>query len=230
MKIRISTLVLLFIVILSAVFVAGRVSVHPKVDRLSTALKSMNDSIAYKDIIIDGLTQRVAQKDALVLTYKEALNAEIISKEEMRRMHIRELNSKTSLIAELNSKLDSISHTGQVVYDTIYIKDTLSLVPSIRLPFTFSKTTPYTSLKGSFNREGILSAEIGMKAPLDIYVGLAKKTKDTKVSVTSPNPDLNVVYINSLKVVEPDKKWYQREILGDAAKVGLGILIGRATK
>jgi outer membrane murein-binding lipoprotein Lpp len=230
MKIRISTLVLLCAVILSAVFVAGRVSVHPKVDRLSTALKSMNDSIAYKDIIIDGLTQRVAQKDALVLTYKEALNAEIISKEEMRRMHIRELNSKTSLIAELNSKLDSISHTGQVVYDTIYIKDTLSLVPSIRLPFTFSKVTAYTSLKGSFNREGIMSAEVSVKAPLDIYVGLAKKTKDTKVSVTSPNPDLNVVYINSLKVVEPDKKWYQREILGDAAKVGLGILIGRATK
>jgi hypothetical protein len=230
MKIRISTLVLLCAVILSAVYFVGVVSVHPKVKRLSTAIKALNDTLSYKDIIIDGVTQKLAQKDALVLTYKEALHAEIIGRDEMRRMHIKELNSKTSLIAELYGKLDSISHTGVIVYDTLYIKDTLTLVPSIRLPFTFSKTTPYTSLKGSFNREGILSAEIGMKAPLDIYVGLAKKTKDTKVSVTSPNPDLNVVYINSLKVVEPDKKWYQREILGDAAKVGLGILIGRATK
>lgn len=230
MKIKISTLILIVVVVLSASYFAGRVSVHPKIDRLSTALKSMNDTLSYKSIVVDGLRQKVAQKDALVLTYKEALHAEIINREEMRRMHIKELNSKTSLIAELNSRLDSISHTGTVVYDTVYVKDTLTLVPSIRLPFTFSKVTPYTSLKGSFSREGILSAEVGMKAPLDIYVGLARRSEDTKVSVTSPNPDLNVVYINSLKVVKPDKKWYQREILGDAAKVGLGILIGRATK
>ena len=230
MKIKISTIIVVVIVVLIAVYFAGRISVHPKVDRLSTALKSLQNELSYKDIVIDGMGQKVAQRDALVLTYKEALNAEIINKEEMRRMHIKELNSKTSLITELNSRLDSISHTGIVVYDTVYVKDTLTLVPSIRLPFTFSKTTLYTSLKGEFNREGILSAEIGMKAPLDIYVGLAKKTKDVKVSVTSPNPDLNVVYINSLQVVKPDKKWYERTVLGDAAKVGFGILIGRAIK
>ena len=230
MKIKINTLIAVVIVVLIAVYFAGRISVHPTVDRLSTALKSMQDTLSYKDIVVDGLRQKVAQKDALVLTYKEALHAEIISKEEMRRMHIKELNSKTSLIAELYGKLDSISHTGVIVYDTLYIKDTLTLVPSIRLPFTFSKVTPYTSLKGSFNREGILSAEIGMKAPLDIYVGLDKKSKVIEAKVTSINPDLNVVYINSLKVVKPDKKWYERTVLGDAAKVGLGILIGRAIK
>ena len=230
MKIKISTLIAVVIVVLIAVYFAGRVSVHPKVDRLSTALKSMQDTLSYKDIVVDGLRQKVAQKDALVLTYKEALHAEIIGRDEMRRMHIKELNSKTSLIAELYGKLDSIAHTGVIVYDTLYIKDTLTLIPSIRLPFTFSKVTAYTSLKGSFNREGILSAEIGMKAPLDIYVGLDKKSKVIEAKVTSINPDLNVVYINSLQVVKPDKKWYERTVLGDAAKVGLGILIGRAIK
>jgi hypothetical protein len=63
-----------------------------------------------------------------------------------------------------------------------------------------------------------------------VYVGLAKKTKDTKVVVTSPNPDLTVININSLQVVEPSKKWWERQIVGDVLKVGVGILIGRGTK
>ena len=75
-----------------------------------------------------------------------------------------------------------------------------------------------------------MSAVITSKAPLDVYVGLAKKTKDTKVVITSPNPDLKVVYINSLQVVEPSKHWWERQIVGDVLKVGAGILIGRGTK
>lgn len=230
MKIKISTLVIVAACVLSAVYITGRVSAHPKIKRLSTALETLNDKIAYKDIVIDGLSQTVAQKDALVLTYREALDAEIISKEEMRRLHLRELNSKTTLITQLKTTLDSIKHTGVIVYDTLYVKDTLAVVPSIRLPFDFEKKTKYTTLTGGFNLQGVMSAKVETSVPLDVYVGIQKGSHDATVMVKSENPDLKTVYISSLVVEAPPKRWYERQIIGDVLKVGAGILIGRATK
>jgi hypothetical protein len=230
MKIPIKYLVLIAACILSLFLYLGGVKPRQDAKRLSEALKSLTDTIEYKQAVIDGLKVSVAEKDVTILTTKEALLMEMISKDALKALHFRELKSKTAIIAELTSKLDSISHTGVIIYDTIRIKDTLSIVPSIRLPFTFSHTTTYSSLSGGFSREGVMSATITSQAPLDVYVGLAKKTKDTKVVITSPNPDLKVVYINSLQVVEPSKHWWERQIVGDVLKVGAGVLIGRGTK
>lgn len=230
MKIPIKYVLLALIVILSMVYYAGRVSVHPKIDRLSTALKSMNDSIAYKDIVINGYKATVAEKDALVLTYKEALEAEMISRAEMRRMHIKELKSKTSVISRLETTLDSIRHTGVVVYDTIVIKDSVVSVPSIRLPFDFEKKTQYTTLTGSFNQEGIMSAKVETSVPLDIYVGIKRGSKDATVMVGSKNPDLRTVYISSLSIAPPDKRWYERPLVQGAMYFGVGYVVGRNLK
>ena len=229
MRIPIKYLLLIIVVVLSGFYIAGGVRPRSEVKRLRNALTACQKETAYKDIVIDGLQYEVASQSAMALTMREARDAAIISKEEMRKLHIKELQSKTSLIARLETKLDSIIHTGTVVYDTVIVKEEISGVPYIRLPFDFEKKTTYTTLTGRFNREGVMSASVSTDVPLNVYIGLAKKSQDTQVSVTTPNPDVKVVYLNTVQIADRPE-WKGWKWISDIGKVGIGFAIGRATK
>ena len=230
MKIRNIYLIGFLLLLCGIIYLSGRLSTREERNRLIDALSASQAQIEYKDTEIAGLRVSVAQTQAMLLTTREALKAEVVSKEELRKLHIRQLNSKTSLILKLEKQLDSIQHTGQIQYDTIYVGVDTIVQPSIVLPFEFGKRTEYTTLTGRFNREGLLSASVETEVPLDIYIGLARRPSENRVIVTTPNPDVTTTHLRSIQIVQPEKRWYERGWVSTTLKVGAGIAIGRATR
>jgi hypothetical protein len=229
MKIDIKLAVGLIILALFASSWLGGLKPRQDRDRLNQEVISLQDTIEHRDVTIKGYRLSLARKDAVILTQREAIAAGLIEREELRKLNIKHLNSVTRLEARVDRLLDSIQHNGEIIYvtDTLYVGDTK---PCIALPFDFNKKTEYLTLTGNFSSTGVMSAKVEVIAPLDIYIGLSRKTRDTEVKVTSPNPDLTVVRLNSVQIVKPTQRWWQRDWV---QKIGIGLAgygLGQMTK
>lgn len=180
--------------------------------KTSTAnLIAARDSIDRYVIEINGLRQTVSEKDALVLSEKEAKEAAILERDRLKALHIKEVVTNTELQGTIKILRDSLKlKPGTVI---ITVKDTSGISRDyVRIPFTLLDIKePYLNLNAGMNANR--TAYFGMSVPVSgtMTIGYKKagflKTKPVGI-FTSPNPYLQINNMDIL-IVQERKKWYQ---------------------
>lgn len=218
MKVNRSVLILGILGLLVGLFFAGRLSTRQERLALQSQTSQSKDSITYFKAKINGLTYDVAQKNSIITTQRQAIDAGLISKEEMRKLYLKTIEYKLKLESRIEVLLDSIKNDATVIYVPIS-GDT---VPCAVLPFTFEKKNEFISLNGvadvsKFENKNLvvsakgndklnLSMDLTMPISLDVVIGTKRKGLPI-VSVLEKSPYVTITGINSVKIVE-NKKWY----------------------
>lgn len=189
-----------------------------KADRASTdMINTLNGLIKEYVIDIDGLKKQVSEKDQLILTQNQAIDAHLIEKSELKKLYFKSVNEVTSLKAQISILKDSLSHTG--VITIIEPCDSVGYsYPVIKLPFTFKDGNEDYTLSGGFSETGIMNINLNVPLVLDIWTGIDKVSKDYKVVVTTPSKVVKITELRSVKLDLPKvKRW------GIGASAGYGI-------
>lgn len=180
-------------------------------------IEVLNGLIKEYVIDINGLKKQVSEKDQLILTQNQAIDAHLIEKSELKKLHFKAVNEVTSLKAQIAILKDSLSHTG--VITIIEPCDSVGYsYPVIKLPFVFKDGNKHYTLSGAFSETGVMSIDLNVPVGLSVYTGKDKKTKDYKVVVTSSNPYVKITELESVKLDIPKQKR-----IGFGAQAGYGI-------
>lgn len=185
-----------------------------KLQKVNVAnVAAMNDTISHYKTKIAGIETFIAERDAIILTQKEAIKAGLISKEELKKLNISQAAEITKLKAKIEVIRDSVEHNGQIVV----IRDTAFITPknAIILPFSFSDSTKFVSLRGRFSDAGKLSYTFSSKIDLNLYVGFEKRK--LKAVATTTNP---YIFISDMVTVKTDIKPQKRFNVGLFAGYG----------
>lgn len=179
-------------------------------------LEVLNGLIKEYVIDINGLKKQVSEKDQLILTQNQAIDAHLIEKSELKKLHFKAVNEVTRLKAQIAILQDSIAHTGTVVI--VEPCDSIGLsYPVIKIPFTFKEVNEYYTLSGGFSEVGIMDIDLSVPISLSVWTGIEKGSKDYKAVVTTTNPYVKITGLESVKLDLPKPK-----------RVGLGISTGYA--
>lgn len=185
-----------------------------KLQKLNVAnVAAMNDTISHYKTKIAGIETFVAERDAIILSQKEAIKAGLLSKEELKKLNISQANEISRLKAKIEVIRDSVEHNGQIVV----IRDTAFLTPknAIILPFSFSDSTKFVSLRGRFSDAGKFSYTFSSTIDLNLYLSFEKRKLKAVVTTTNPH-----IFISDMVTVKTDIKPPKRFNLGLFAGYG----------
>jgi hypothetical protein len=178
----------------------------------STAnLIAVRDSVDNYIIEVNGLKLAVSEKDAVILSEKEAKEAAILEAKRLKALHIKEVVTNTELQGTIKILRDSLKlKPGTII---VTIKDTTGISHDyVKIPFTLLDIKePYLTLNAGMNVNR--TAYFGLSVPVSgtMTIGYKKsgflKTKPVGV-FTSENPYLHIDNMDIL-IVQERKKWYQ---------------------
>ena len=217
--VKTKTIVCVLCVLFIGVFISGWGLGRKKGDSVNMeAIQALKDQIKHYVIRIGNDSVYISSKEQEILTQKEAIRQGEITREELRKLNLKQANEITRLKLRVDTLLEDVSHNGTI----ITVHDTITLKPNncMLLPFSFSKKDPWLNLTGSFNSQGILDISIKMDMFIDLWAGIDKKTKKPTAVLTSKNPYINTLSISSIKLDMPKKKYYG---IGVCAGYGLDL-------
>lgn len=175
---------------------------------LTPVLNAFTDTIKRYTIEINDQKTYVTEREQEVKTLREALKAGEISREELRKLNIKYLNELTRLKIAIDTLLSNVSHNGQVVtlHDTVTINNNKK---AIILPFSFYRADQWLdSLKGNFDKNGVLSVKLRLNLDLNIWSVVQKGSKTPSVFVTTTCPYVGIMKIDSKELdILKDKRW-----------------------
>lgn len=205
---------------LTAIFVFGYISGKKRGDRASQAvISSLNNTLSTYSTTLNKTKVTVAQKEQVILTQREALKQDSLTREELRKLNIKQATEITRLKFRVDTLLEDVNNSGGV----ITIHDTITLKPTnyIKLPFVVTKNDKWLSLKDSTDTKGKTFISLGFQTSADLYVGIDKTTNKYTATVVTDDPYFSVVSINSVKMDTPKDKRY-----GIGLQGGYGVMFG----
>ena len=160
-------------------------------------IKALRDTVIQYKTKIKGLQTLVFEKNALIMDKNNALRANLIEKEELRKLHFKSLSEVTRLTSYIRLLRDSVTTDAVIVY--------VDSSKTLKLPFKFADKNEYLSLNGSFDYNGTMRYSLEMPVKLDIYVGISKDNS-YKSTVTTTNPYVKIEDIVTVKMDTQKKK------------------------
>jgi hypothetical protein len=166
--------VLLCFAVLLAIFALGWYLGHAKGDRSNSAVvASLNNKINSYSIMLDDAKKYVTEKEQIITTQKEAIKAGELTREEMRKLNMKNVQEITRLNMRIDTLLHIPSSSGVVYVDTCTNKPK----PALLLPFTWSKTDQWLSLKDSCDIKGVNHVSLNMDVPIKLFGAVDKDTR-----------------------------------------------------
>lgn len=210
--------------LLAGSFFLGRVSTKKERSQLLENLAASRDSVKHLVVEIDGKKIEIAEKDALVLSQKEAIKAHIIEKEWLRALHIKELTANAELKGQLKQARDSIDLVPGT--EIITVKDTSGLSKSyVKIPFKLlDEKNKYLTLEAGMkeNKKAYYNLEIPFEGTMTIGYKKDGFLKKKPVGIfKSENPYL-IINDMSVLIIEEKKTVFQK----DWFQFGVGVLAG----
>ena len=160
-------------------------------------IKALTDTVTQYKTKIKGLQTLVFEKNALIMDKNNALRANLIEKEELRKLHFKSLSEVTRLTSYIRLLRDSVTTDAVIVY--------VDSSKTLKLPFKFADKNEYLNLNGSFDYNGTMRYSLEMPVKLDIYVGISKDNS-YKSTVTTTNPYVKIEDIVTVKMDTQKKK------------------------
>jgi hypothetical protein len=216
-QIKTRTIVISVLIALAVCFIGGWLLGRFARNNVATQIiNGQNDIIRTYSYEIGGLQKQAYEKDALIMSQKQAIQAGLILKEELRLLKITHATEVTHFESTINILLDSIKHNGSIVITPCPPDENH---PVLYLPLIFREQNDYLNLKGEFDENGKLSMEIKIPLNVDVITGYDRKAKVYKTVVGSDNPYLGVIAIQSVKL---DLRKPRRWGVGPFAGYGMG--------
>lgn len=193
-------------------FIAGKCSTKAERQQAISNISALNSDIKESAVTIEGLKNTVYEKDAVILSQKDAIEAGIIERERLKKLHLSELITNTELTGTIKILRDSLKLPAIPIFITI--KDTSGVTRDyIRIPFELLKIADkHVSLNAGMNLNKTAYYNLSVPFSGTVSVGYVKDGLFKKVPrgiFTSDNPYLKIDDMNVLIVQEP-KKWYER--------------------
>jgi hypothetical protein len=233
MKIKTKYLLSGIFLAICGLLVIGYIIGHERgVNASQPLISSLNSQISTYSMMLDGEKKFVTQKEQEILTLKQAIKNGDISKEELRKLHLKDLSEISRLELQVDTLLTNISHNGQII--TILNsritnqngnQDTISRYNAIRLPFSFDQKDKWLNLSGIFNSIGKMNIDIKLNFNADLLIGIDKTTKKNTAILTTDCPYIKTVSFNSVKMDTPKEKHY-----GIGIFMGYGFNLGSTVK
>ena len=226
MKLNIPTryLILALIIVLSGLFFYGWHLGHKKAESaLNPLITSQNEEIRRYMAEIDDKTTYIASREQKILSQRQAIRDGEITREELRKLNLRQANEISKLKFRIDTLLDDVANSGGV----IIIHDTITNEPKnyVKLPFVVTKDDQWLSLKDSTDISGKTYIALSMEVGVDVITGTEKKTKTPIISIKTDNPYINVIGIRSYKTdTNKPNKW------GIGAQIGYGFILSDPVK
>jgi len=182
------------------------------------SLKGLNETMS---TLITSQGRKIAQQDQHIFTLDEARKAGLITIEELK---MNNLKSATTII-RLENKIKrlelELSYTTkpEVIYDTIYVKDTSYVASYLRVPLGFKFNDPWTDISGVVKTTGVTIDSISMLSKGTIMMGYSRgyfrKSKPI-ISYADENPYVTTTSMQNVVIVQqpPFYKrpmWYRME-------------------
>lgn len=150
--------------------------------------------------------QVVYEKNQLLGTQKEAIEAGIIERDLLKALNMKKATQVTNLEAQLVVARDSIDLEGSD--SIVFVTDTVAgeVKNYAELPFSWEYTDPFLSLQTGINleRQGWFQLE----APTGFSIVLGGRDGKQVASVTTPSPYITVTDFNVVRLEE--EKWYYK--------------------
>lgn len=219
----------LILAFLTISFIAGKCSTKAQRQQLLSNITALNSDIKETVVTIEGLKNTVFEKDAVILSQKDAISTGILENERLKKLHLSELLTNTELTGTIKILRDSLKLPPNTVFVTI--KDTTGVARDyVRLPFELLRIADkYVTLNAGMNLNKTAYYNLSVPFAGTVSVGYVKdglfKKSVPRGIFTSENPYLTIDDMNVLIVQEPDKlidKWY--------VHAGAGILIFEGLK
>lgn len=215
MQIKTRTLIIAvlvaFVLCFGGGYLLGR---HDRFGSSDTIINNLNSIITTYAYEVGGLQKQAREKDAIIMTQKQAIKEGLIFKEELRKLKIKHLNEVTHLETNVEILLDSIAYIqGHPPVNPPCPPDDNN--PVLYLPLTFQEKSKYLDLTGTFDEQAKLSLSIKLPITMDVYTFFDRKEKQYKATLTYENPYIQTIDIRSVRM-----EWQK------ASRWGIGIMVG----
>lgn len=214
------------IMLLAGFYFVGRLSTKKERDLSKQNLIAMQDTVKTYKIKVKGLVVQVFEKDALVLSLKDAIKVGVVEKEYWRKLHMSALVANVKLEGELKAAQDSLALPPEVKFITV--KDSSGIARDYaKIPFTLlDLKDPYLNLSAGMNVDR--TAWYKLDIPIVGTVTIGYKGKKAVGVFTTENTLLTITNMNI--VITPYKskwyeKWYISGIAGFVAGYGVNSLL-----
>ena len=218
----------LFLALLSIAFLAGKCSTKKERSQQIANLAASRDTIKANSIVIAGMKTLVFQKDAMILTERQAKEAGILEIERLKKLRIKDVITQADLQGRIRILRDSLKLPPEVQFVTI--KDTSGVTRDyVRVPFILlDSTDKYISIRAGMNQNRTAFYDVSVPLSGQMTIGYQRdglfKVKPVGVFSTT-NQHLTVNQMD-IAIFEEDKKIYQKTWF----KIGIAILGWEAGK
>jgi hypothetical protein len=220
---------LLFIVVILVVVVYALLFFWPVVfnkhllytpEQVEVLLTSQKNDF---DSIIGEANNKLYSQDALILTQKQAIDGLEINIKDLKKAGI----DHVEYIVKLEEKIEYLNVIAD--YDEpptiVYIHDKIDSTAYMKVPISFYYKDTYLNILGEVRPENTFFDNISVKSYPTLVLGYNKD--GYSAVITNTNPYIAPITINSVKVPDKPKKWYQRDILKIAGSFIGGVIIGK---
>jgi len=202
----------LFLCILSIGYFAGCNRLKKERALNVANLVAVRDSIRHYSVTIDGLKNSVYEKSAIILSQDQAIQAGIIERDYLKKLHIKEIITNTDLNGTIRVLRDSLKMSPETIFVTI--KDTSGVASDyIRVPFTLLDVNEkYISLEAGMRKNRLSYFDLSVPVSGEMTIGYKRSgfLKTIPVGLfTSKNPYLSINQMDVLIIQEP-KHFYQK--------------------
>lgn len=200
MRYKISLIISVGIIIALAILSYNKIK---SLERVLDYSETLIDSIKNYSLKIDGLEVEISEKSASILTLKEALQLEVISKEKYRKLHLTSLNT----IAKLEGIISVLKDSLKALPDSIIIEvtDTNRTYRAIKLPYEWNYTDKHLNLTTGVRETAQPYFNLTMDFNAEVIVGNRKEPVGILIT---DNPYFKTQKMEVI-IVQPIPKWYQ---------------------
>jgi len=220
-------LIIIIIALIAVSYFCGILTTKAIRNSQANEILQLTDSMTVYTTTIDSLEQYVYEKDVVIGTKEQAIQAGILEQDRLKALNLARLRQITRLIAELNAAKDSIP-----MPDTMFITVPYTTVGSgegestyLKIPFSTGFNDEYIGLDFGVDKNKTSWFDLDAKVPLVITLG--DKGRKQVASVTTPSPYIRITDYNVVNIHE--EKWYHKTWVpvagGAIGGLGLGYLL-----
>lgn len=217
--------ILIVLALITVSFFAGRWSTSAVRSSQFDEISQVRETMKVYQVELRDRDQTVYEKNQLLGTQKEAIEAGLIERDLLKALNIKKATQVTNLEVQLKAARDSIDLDGQVIFvtDTVSVDSGNVENTYVKIPFSWSHSDAYLSLQTGIreNRQGWFQLE----APAGFNIVLGGKDGKRVAAVTTPSPYITITDFNVVNLQEQNF-YYKHKWIPWAGGFAVGLTSG----
>ena len=202
----------LILALLALSYLAGQCSTKKERTRQAYNIAAARDSLKRSAITINGLKNSVWEKNAIILGQEQIIEAGLIEREFLKKLHIKALITNTELSGTIRRQDSLLKIQPKTVFITV--KDSSGVTRDYaRIPFTLlNEHDKFLSLDAGMDslRKPWYKLEVPFEGSVTVAYKKAGFLKTTAVGIFSTDNQYLQVQKMDVLINKESEKWYQK--------------------